>query len=78
MESDKNPFPKLDLLPGASTIRRIGHFLFGQLQHEGLSDHNTGAAPMLDSHLYDQVQVHGFLYTGEVNEQLELPYGRDE
>lgn len=57
MEADKNPFPQLDLFP---RITRVCHFIFDHLQSEGLSDHNRGAAPMLDRELYDnpdQLQI---------------------
>lgn len=67
MESNKNPLPKIDLFPRCT---RVFHFIFDHLQDAGLSDHNTGGGPALDRMLYDQVQVHGFLYEGE-----ELDYG---
>lgn len=62
MEADQNPLPRIDLFP---RVTRLAHFIFDHITSEGLSDHNTGAAPMLDSYLYDQVQTEGFLYTGE-------------
>lgn len=36
IESDPNPFPKIELFPRAVAA---AHFLLDHLQHEGLSDH---------------------------------------
>lgn len=60
MESDPNPFPKIDLFP---RITKVVHFLFHQMQNTGLSDHNRGGGPALDRTLYD------------TPEQLELDFG---
>jgi hypothetical protein len=60
METDKNPFPKLDLFPRCT---RVFHFIFDHLQGSGLSEHNSGGGPALDKALYDG------------SEQLELDYG---
>lgn len=67
MEADRNPLPRIDLFP---RVTRLAHFLLDHITSEGMSDHNTGAGPMLDRVLYDEVQVDGFLYQGE---QLEFP-----
>lgn len=54
MELDKNPMPRIDLFP--RTIR-VAHFIFDQLRHEGLTSHNSGGGPALDSALYDQQEL---------------------
>lgn len=55
MESDPNPFPKIDLFP---RLTKLAHFLFDQLQNEGISDHqNRGGGPALDRALYDEPQL---------------------
>lgn len=51
MEYDKNPMPQIDLFP---RVTRLCHFIFDHLRSEGLSDHNSGGGPALDSALYDQ------------------------
>lgn len=51
MESDKNPFPKLDLFPRLTNLSR---FLLGTLHAE---TENTGGAPMLDRELYEQMEL---------------------
>lgn len=53
MESDKNPFPKFEII-SMPRLCRLAHFIFDQLRSEGLSSHNRGAGPMLDEALYDQ------------------------
>lgn len=58
METDPNPFPKLELFSPMAKLRRLAHFLFDHIQNEGLSDHaNRGGGPMLDRELYDQRQL---------------------
>ena len=78
METDKNPFPKIDLFPRltkvAACIGRLASFLPNQAP-DYMSDHYRGGAAMLDRELYDGVETHGFLYEGE---QLELDYGREQ
>ncbi len=54
MESDKNPMPELDLFPNLTRVCRVAHFIFDHLRSPGLSDHNRGGGPALDSALYDQ------------------------
>lgn len=56
MESDKNPFPKFDILP--HPLKRLGRALLSCVQmHQlsGQSDHfqNTGGGPALDRALYN-------------------------
>lgn len=54
METDQNPFPKIELFSPVAKLRRMAHFLFDHIQSEGLSDHfNRGGSPMLDRELYD-------------------------
>lgn len=53
MEADKNPFPKFELI-SLPRVCRVAHFIFDHITSPGLSDHNTGGAPMLDRELYDQ------------------------
>lgn len=69
MESDKNPFPQLELFPRISRAARfIGNLLtpFPTDAPMYMSDHYRGGAAMLDRELYDNPN------------QLELDYGRDE
>lgn len=63
MEKDPNPMPHIDLFP---RLGKLAHFLFDHITSPGLSDHaNRGGGPALDRALFDDVQVEGFLYTGE-------------
>lgn len=58
MESDRNPFPEMHVLP---TLKEVGHFLLrcvSFLPEQTLASHgdhfNRGAAPMLDQSLDEQ------------------------
>ena len=57
MESDPNPFPQLDLLPGFGVVRKIGRLgssVVGFLNIDDITDmEGRGAAQTLDSELYD-------------------------
>lgn len=77
MEKDPNPFPEIDLLPSLTAALRFAARLLTPFVLEApdfMSNHNTGAAPMLDRQLYDSIEVHGFRYTGEP-EQLDFGFG---
>lgn len=69
METDKNPFPNIELFP---QLARVGRFLgrlvsfFPSEAPDFMSNHNRGGGPMLDRELFDKPA------------QLELDYGRDE
>jgi hypothetical protein len=65
MEKDTNPFPRIDVVPGAAVVRRVGHFLLDQLHHPGLSEYH-GASPALDAALFDGPN------------QMEFDYESDE
>lgn len=78
MESDPNPFPKIDLIPMGYRVRQLVHFLFDHLQHEGISDHaNRGGGAALDRQLYDQPELpmhySDVTHTGEVWPVIERP-----
>lgn len=45
--------PELNLFDALERAKRIVHLVFDHHLHEGLSDHNTGAAPALDRQLYE-------------------------
>lgn len=59
IESDKNPFPKMDIIPGLGYVKWLGRQIMNVIYFfpidapSYMSDHNTGAAPLLDSELYD-------------------------
>lgn len=67
MESDKNPFPKIELFPRlhkvASALARLVCYRPTEAP-DYMSNHYRGGAAMLDRELYDEVQVEGFLYDG--------------
>lgn len=63
MEQNKNIFPEFHLFP---RVERVVHFMFDHIRHEGISSHrNTGAAPLLDSHM-DNEQLQFLLMTENI------------
>lgn len=52
IESDANPFPKMDIIPGLGYVKWLGRQIMNIIYFLPLEDSpNTGAAPLLDSHL---------------------------
>lgn len=54
IESDPNPFPKLDILPGVGLCRKIGEIIRFVIYFPNDSTiYESGASPALDKALYD-------------------------
>lgn len=69
IESDSNPFPKMDIIPGIGLVKRFGNFIcFAYLFNKEEDQPNTGASPMLDDALYDTEHAVGHMVVvGEVS-----------
>lgn len=60
MESDKNPFPKMELFNPIQTLKRLGSTALDYLSFPCITEESTrprGAAEMLDQHLYEQLEI---------------------
>lgn len=56
MESDKNPFPRIEIINPIERIRRIGNAVLDYFSFPCISEESTrprGAVEMLDAELYD-------------------------
>lgn len=67
-EINQNPMPEIRL--AGRPLEALGRFVTGLVRHlpeNGYpSSHKpSGASELLDASLYDQVDIHGFLYMGE-------------
>lgn len=62
MESDGNPFPKMELINPLKPIKAVGGFVLDVLLHRHSETPNTGGAPMLDRELYEQQELDYGIY----------------
>lgn len=75
IESDPNPFSKMDILPGIGWVKRIGGMMISHIYFFRDEEPNRGAAPLLDRALYEKQLGHA-VAVGQIS--AEEAYDWDE